>query len=505
MTSPSLWPQEEARRVAERWPDRDTYILETGFGPSGHPHLGTVGEVVRTYYVAMALHQMGKRTELVVFSDDMDGLRKIPKNVSAPWLEEHLGKPVSRIPDPYGCCESYSAHMNQELNGMLAKTGIEYRFVSSTDMYSGGAFDPVIKLMFRQGREILDLMLPTLRQENRAGWFFWQPVCEHCGRVNTTVVTDWDPAAARVKYACTGEFRGVKGCGYTGEQDALGGRGKLGWKVDWAARWYHFPVSFEMFGKDLIDSAKLSSAIVKMIKGDPPLQMFYEMFLTEEGKKISKSVGEGVSLENFHRWGTQDAVNLLMLKKPRQQKQLGPETIIRYMDEALTLNKEAPEYPFVYHHGAPPNLDGLRLSDLISLMGVLGMNDPGLVRSYLERSFGREQIDRRWSYLEGLLEKAWNYYEDFILPSRQVPVLEPEQWGLVDEFVGLISRETDAEAVQNGVFAIARAHGLPPAEYFKLLYQVLLGTDSGPRVGTFVRLVGKEKVTEIIRAARVAP
>ncbi|MFO7172502.1 MAG: lysine--tRNA ligase [Bacillota bacterium] len=502
MSSPMLWPQQEARRIAERWPDRQTYILETGFGPSGHPHMGTVGEVVRTYYVAMGLKELGKQAEIIVFSDDMDGLRKIPKNIDAPWLAEHLGKPVSRIPDPYGCCPSYSAHMNRELIEMLDKTGIPYRFVASSDMYNGGHYDEVIKRIFRHGQQILDLMLPTMREENRVNWFFWQPACENCGRVNTTVVHEWDPETTRVRYSCTGEFRGVRGCGHAGEQDALGGKGKLGWKIDWAARWFYFPVHYEMYGKDLIDSAKISTEIVRILGGQPPVQMFYEMFLTEEGRKISKSVGEGITLENFHRWGTQDAVNLLMFKNPRQQKNLGPETVIRYMDEVLTLDPADPQYRFVYYHGERPDLGGLRYSDLINLMSAIGITDPDLLRPYLERTFGNARIGESWPYVRELLEKARNYYEDFILPTRRVPDLTPEQWALVDEFLALIDRETEPDRIQSGIFEIARAHGIPAREYFKLLYGVLLGADSGPRIGGFVHLLGREKVKEIVEAAR---
>lgn len=498
----TLWPEREAARIVERWPDEARPVLETGFGPSGHPHMGTVGEVVRTHYVAMALRDLGRDPEIVVFSDDMDGLRKIPKNIDAPWLEEHLGKPVSSIPDPYGCCASYSAHMNRELAEMLARTGIPHRLVSSASMYQGGHFDEVIRRLFRHGQAILDLMLPTLREENREGWFFWQPRCENCGRVNTTVVREWNPETTRVRYTCTGAFRGVRGCGYAGEQDALGGKGKLGWKIDWAARWLYFPVRYEMYGKDLIDSARISSEIVRLAGGEPPVQMFYEMFLTEEGRKISKSVGEGITLENFHRWGTQDAVNLLMFKNPREQKRLGPETVVRYMDEVLTMPKEDPQYRYIYYHGDRPDLGGLRFSDLLGLVNAIGVTDPDLLRPYLERSFGHKQVGEHWGYVRELLEKAAAYHEDFVLPTRRVPDLTPEQWAVVDDFLALLDREESADGIQGGVFQIARDRGLPARDVFRILYEVLLGSDSGPRVGGFVTLIGKDRVRELVAQAR---
>lgn len=500
----NLWPQQEARRIAERWPARDGYNLETGFGPSGHPHMGTVGEVVRTYFVGMGLQELGKSFTIIVFSDDMDGLRKIPQNIAAPWLQEHLGKPVSRIPDPYGCCPSYSAHMNKLLVQMLDTTGIPYRFVSSADMYNGGHFNGVIRQVFRHGQAILDLMLPTMRPETRQDWFFWQAACQNCGRVNTTVVQDWDPATTRVRYTCTGEFRGVRGCGYAGEQDAMDGKGKLGWKIDWAARWHHFPVHYEMYGKDLIESARLSSEIVRIIGGKAPVQLFYEMFLTAEGRKISKSVGEGIKIENFHRWGTQDAMNLLMFKNPREQKKLSEETVIKFMDEVLTMDKDDPQYRFIYYHGDRPDLGGLRYSDLINLMSAIGISDPEQLWPYLERTFGHKAVADHKGYLLELLEKARNYHGDFILPTRQVPALTPEQWRLVDEFAALVERESDGAAIQHEVYEIARRHGLAAKDYFKLLYAVLLGAENGPRIGGFVAMLGREKIKEIIARARAA-
>lgn len=501
-TQPALWPQQEAHRIIQRWPDKDKYYLETGFGPSGHPHMGTVGEVVRTYYVAMSLRDLGKDSEIIVFSDDMDGLRKIPKNIDAPWLGEHLGKPVSRIPDPYGCCDSFSSHMNRELNEMLSRTDIPYRFVSSAEMYDGGRFNDALRRVFRNLDEIKELIASTMREENRENWFPFQPACERCGRVNTTVVSAYDAEACTVEYRCVGEFRGVTGCGHSGSRSALDGGGKLGWKADWPARWYAFGINYEMYGKDLIESARIGKEIVRILGGRPPVDMFYEMFLTEEGRKISKSVGQGLSIENWDRWGTQDSVNLLMFKNPRQQKRLGADTVIQYTDETLLMTRDDPQYRYIYFRGDRPDLGGLRYSDLINLVSATGLTAPDLLRPYLERSFGSSRVEANWEFIQDLLAKAANYYEDFILPERRVPELSAEQWELVDLFVDLIGREAAADAIQTGVFDIANGSGLAPKEYFKLLYGVLLGQESGPRIGGFVQLLGKEKIREIIARAR---
>lgn len=499
---PNLWPYQEARRIIERWPQKSRYILQTGFGASGHPHMGTIGEVVRTFYVAKALRDLGRDSEIIVFSDDMDGLRKIPSNIDAPWLKEHLGKPVTRIPDPYGTHESFGHHMNAELIEMLAKTEIEATFRSASDCYADGTFDEGIRHMFRHMQGIIDLVLPTMRPENREGWFPWLPVCQNCGKVYTTRVESYDPEEATVTYSCTGSFRDVHGCGHRGTQSALGGRGKFFWKADWALRWYVFGVNFEMHGKDLIDSAKLSKAIVKLLGGEPPNTMFYELFLTEEGRKISKSTGAGISMENWGRWGTQDSLNLLMFRNPRQQKRLSPETVIQYTDETLTMPPDDPQYPFIYYHGDRPDLGGLRYSDIINLVNAISETDPDVLIEYLGRSFGHERIRKNEPFVRELLEKAVHYYEDFILPTRQTPELTEAEWAMVDEFEAMIQQTDDAEEIQTGVFNIARAHGMQPRKFFQILYGVLLGSDSGPRIGGFVTLVGKDRIRELIQAAR---
>jgi lysyl-tRNA synthetase, class I len=343
-----------------------------------------------------------------------------------------------------------------------------------------------------------------MREENREGWFPWFPICENCGKIYTTKVESYDGDNATVTYSCTGEFRDVKGCGHHGTQSALGGRGKFFWKADWALRWYVFGVNFEMHGKDLIDSAKLSGEIVKLIGGKPPVNMVYELFLTEEGRKISKSTGAGISMENWGRWGTQDSLNLLMFKNPKQQKKLGTDSIIQYTDETLTMTKEDPQYRFIYYHGDRPDLGGLRYSDIINLVNAISVTDPDQLLEYLGRSFGHDRIRQNEAFVRELLGKAINYYEDFILPTREIPSLTAEDWALVDKFDHLIEQTDDGDAIQTGVFTIAKENGMAPKDFFRLLYGVLLGAESGPRIGGFVKLVGKDRVRELISKARAA-
>lgn len=495
-----LWPEQEAQRIIQRFPHADSYLLETGFGPSGLPHMGTVGEVVRTYFVAMALEEMGKESQLIVFSDDMDGLRKIPVNIDAPWLEEHLGKPVSAIPDPFGCCPSYSDHMNKELLSMLDKTAIPYRFVSATEEYKKGTYNQVLALALEKLQQILQVILPTLRPENREGWFPIMPVCENCGKVNTTKVVGFDPQKATVDYTCSEGLKGAFGCGYSGTQAVGDGRSKFGWKADWGARWAVFGISYEMYGKDLIESAKLSKQIAKILGGKPPVDMFYEMFLDEQGRKISKSVGKGLTVENFTRWGTPESLNYLMFKNPRQQKKLSSETVLQYMDEVLKMTPDDPQYKYVFFSGAKPEAP-VSYSDLINIVSAVGVTDGTVIKEFLSDVYG-EAINTNWRYVEELLTPALNYYTDFIAPQRSFPSLTPEQNQLLDGFLALIQGQTEAEPIQTGAYTLARDNDVPPKDFFRLLYQVILGKPSGPRIGSFVAQMGAERIAQLIAQHR---
>lgn len=495
-----LWPEKEAERMVQRFPDADIYLLQTGFGPSGHPHMGTVGEVVRTHFVALALQELGKETMIQVFSDDMDGLRKIPSNIDAPWLQEHLGKPVSAIPDPYGCCQSFSDHMNKELQEMLDKTGIPYKFVSSAQEYSKGTYNDVLKLAMVRMDQILKVILPTLREENRQGWFPIMPVCEKCGQINTTKVLDYDADRATVEYSCSEELKGAVGCGHHGTQTVGDGHSKFGWKADWGARWAVFGINYEMYGKDLIESAKLSKKIARILGGRPPVDMFYEMFLDESGRKISKSVGKGLTVENFTRWGTAEALNYLMFKNPRQQKKLSNDTVIQYMDEILKMTPQDPQYKYIYFAGSKPTLP-IVYSDLVNIVSAVGVTEIPVLKEFILDVYGSE-VEKHWDYVQELLMRAINYYTDFILPQRSFPTLNEQQNVLLNKFLALISRENEAEAIQTGTYTIAKEADVPPKEFFQLLYQVLLGKPSGPRIGGFVAQMGSQRIQDIIQKNR---
>ena len=284
-TQLDLWPYEEARRLAERvanFPPEREVIFESGFGPSGLPHLGTMGEVLRPAYVQHAFKVLGQTddgnaayrrpTRLIVFIDDMDGLRKVPESIpNREATARFLGQPVSRIPDPFGQCHpSFAAHMIALLGKFLEPVEVSYDLMRSSEMYAGGRFDDALKLILARHAEIIRIVTPTLREENRAGWSPVMPLCSACGQINSTLVTAYHPERATVEFSCERSFGGAEGCGFKGEQSVLGGNAKVQWKVDWALRWYVLNVDYELYGKDLIDSARLSGQILRLLGGRPP-------------------------------------------------------------------------------------------------------------------------------------------------------------------------------------------------------------------------------------------
>ncbi|MBZ0306956.1 MAG: lysine--tRNA ligase, partial [Anaerolineae bacterium] len=353
----ALWPDKEAQQIL-KFHRAETYVVETGFGPSGKPHFGTFGEVVRTNYVMLALNELGHKTRLIAYSDDMDGLRKIPEGFPG-WLKEYIGRPVSRIPDPFEEYPSFSARMNALLVKMLDELQLDYELRVSSVCYPEGAFNEQIKMVIQNYEAVQEIIFPYLRDETKEHWFPFFPICEHCGSISHTRVTAVDKENLILNYTCDREFGGVPGCGHSGQVQALNGNGKLQWKVDWPARWHAFGVHYEMFGKDLIESAEVGDRIVQRVfKGKPPVHMFYELFLDHIGRKISKSKGTGLTAEEWQRYGTHDSLMLLMMDKPREATKLYPGIIPRYVDTAMKaadayfsgdpkLEREAHTYQFI--------------------------------------------------------------------------------------------------------------------------------------------------------------
>jgi lysyl-tRNA synthetase class 1 len=505
------WPFVEAQRIVDRLQriGRSAVTAETGYGPSGLPHIGTFGEVARTSFVLQALSAIAPKVEsrIVAFSDDMDGLREVPKNLpNAQMLSEHLGKPLTKIPDPFGEEKSFAYYMNRKLREFLDSYGFRYQFASSTDSYASGAFDEGLRRIMANYDAIRDLFTATIAEEKRAAWSPFFPICENCGRVYSTRVTGIDTKTFTVSYSCDAPLAGKYGsCGHTGTTSVLGGRCKVGWKVDWALRWFSLGIDYEMHGEDLLESARLSSRIVKILGGEPPELFKYELFLDEKGKKISKKVGNGISLEQWLRFAPVDSLLYIMYVKPQQAKRMGlpilPEIVDQYLElVAQDTGGEDSPVPFISrlskgaHAGRIEGQKLITYSLILELILALNQDDPRIVRDYLLQY--QPGIAANVGYYEELIEDALAYYREVLLPGRTVEKadhsLDQAIGALRDELARLAASGAapDPDSLQTMAFQVAKDRDVKAREWFRTLYRVFLGQSQGPRIGSFIALLG---------------
>ena len=532
-TELDLWPYEEARRLAERvggYPPERAVIFESGFGPSGLPHLGTMGEVLRPAYVQHAFHVLGQVLEeadsnsaayrrssrLVVFIDDMDGLRKVPESIpNREATAAFLGQPVSRIPDPFGECHlSFAAHMIGLLEKFLEPVEVSYELMRSSEMYSSGRFDDALRLILEKHAEIIRIVAPTLREENRAGWSPVMPLCPACGQINSTLVTAYHPERATVEFSCERSFGGSHGCGFKGEQSVLGGKAKVQWKVDWALRWYMLGVDYELYGKDLIDSARLSGQILRLLGGRPPLGFAFEMYLDEEGHKVSKSIGRGVGVEQWRRYAPIEVLKYFLILNPRRARKLFLESIPQYTDEYLdalrawgaadeSARRNSPLEFVLQSQSARRFNSTLSFGLVMNLVAALGSGERDLIWRYLVHYDPAIEGDADTMKLtRELMECALNFYRDFIEPAKfhYTPSDgEREQLRALSTWLAQNS-EAGAEDIEKAIYELGRQHYDKPGKIFPLLYRVILGQERGPRLGAFIRLTTPARVAEIVDA-----
>lgn len=508
--SRKLWPYTEARKVLARhnYDPEFTYIFESGFGPSGFPHIGTFGEVVRTEFIINALKEFGFKTKLIVFSDDLDGLRKVPEDMPA-WLRDHLGKPVSTIPDPFGECSSFSEHMNNKLKQMLDWIGIDYQFKSSRETYAGGEFDEGLKILLSNYKALEDIIAPTLSEKTLQTWYPFFPGCESCGRVLTTTVKEVNLQESTVRYSCTKGHGDISGCGFEGEQSFLGGRGKVTWRVDWPLRWYALKIDYELYGKDLIESFIVGEKIMKKIfRTKEPANMYYEMFLDETGAKISKSKGKGLTVEDWLKYGNMESIRLLMFKQPQKAKELSFKIIPWYVDNVISSSRDfhskenvkEHEFNFITRFKAKdcfyPNISYMLICNL---MTTLKTTDKQLIKDYLSKQQDLSRDDLESDFVADLIEKAGRYYNDFVSTEIHEYALAPEDISYIEQVIGLLSTDLTAETIHNSIYDMARGNNIEPQKLFKLLYLTLIGQERGPRLGGFIKMIGQEKTVDILR------
>ncbi len=515
------WPFTEARRLAARLgnqlPEKGYVLFETGFGPSGLPHIGTFGEVARTTMVRRAFETLtGMPTRLIAFSDDMDGLRSVPTNVPGQsMLTEHLGRPLSDIPDPFGEHDSFADHNNAQLCAFLDRFGFDYEFRSSTQSYRSGAFDATLLQVLRQYDDITEIILPTLGRERRATYSPFLPVCPKTGRVLQVPVLARDPEAGTITYR--------NDDGVETETPVTGGRCKLQWKPDWAMRWVALDVDYEMNGKDLISSYELGARIAGVLGARPPANMTYELFLDERGEKISKKIGNGLTLEEWLAYGTEDSLSLFMYHQPGRAKRLHFDVIPRHVDDYERHLKqfteggpdtelaELLENPVWHIHGGQPARTGpvpLTFGMLLNLASACNAEDVSVLWGFIAR-YLPGAAPATEPALDQLVGLAVRYYQDRVRPHKQYrPASAPERAALLAlaDALRALPPEADGETLQGTVFEVGRANGFDePKTWFRALYETLLGQSRGPRMGSFIALYGIAETVALIEAVAAAP
>jgi lysyl-tRNA synthetase, class I len=525
------WPFEEARRIVKRLEGLKggadkTVIFETGYGPSGLPHIGTFGEVARTSMVRHAfeiLTEGRRKTRLICFSDDMDGLRKVPDNVpNREMLAGHLDKPLSAIPDPFSNeYPSYAAHNNARLRRFLDAFGFEYEFLSATECYKAGRFDATLLRMLEVYDKVMDIILPTLGPERRATYSPFLPISPRTGKVLQVPMIERDAKKGTVVYLDPDTAKKV-------ETTVTGGRVKCQWKADWAMRWTALGVDYEMCGKDLIDSVTLSSKICRALGGTPPENFVYELFLDDKGEKISKSKGNGLTIEEWLAYASPESLSLFMFQKPKAAKRLYFDVIPRAVDEYLQLLAAYPRQDakarldnaiWHIHGGEPPAAElPITFALLLNLVAASNAHDKAVLWGFIRRHAPDAGPDTH-PLLDRLAGYAVRYYEDFVKPQKKFRAADEVEAGALralSDALGKAGPNATAEELQGIIYDVGRtipryqdpnAKGATPEKpgvsnaWFNVIYAVLLGEEKGPRFGSFVELYGVEETRRLIARA----
>ncbi|MBK9083113.1 MAG: lysine--tRNA ligase [Rhizobiales bacterium] len=534
----AAWPFEEARKLVARVEKtgQKKVLFETGYGPSGLPHIGTFGEVARTSMVRHAFETLTEgriETHLVAFSDDMDGLRKVPDNVpNKEMLAAHLGKPLSRVPDPFSNeYPSFGAANNARLRAFLDRFGFRYEFASSTDYYASGRFDETLLKMLAVYDRVMEIILPTLGPDRRATYSPFLPVSPTTGKVLQVPMIARDAARGTVTYVDpdTGE---------TVETTVTGGAVKCQWKADWALRWAALGVDYEMAGKDLIDSVKLSGEIVKALGATPPEGFNYELFLDDKGQKISKSKGNGLTIDEWLTYASPESLSLFMYQKPREAKRLYFDVIPRAVDEYVQflagfpkqdaknrlgnpvwhIHAGSPPAPELLHHAGEAGGASISFAMLLNLVAVANSEDPKVVWGFLRR-YAQDASPQTDPRLDAMVRYAVAYYRDFVRPAKvyhRADEVEADALRKLSAALAALPADASAEAIQTALYDVARpipryqdfkAKGATPERpgvsnaWFSTIYRILLGEERGPRFGSFVALYGLPETRALIDKA----
>ena len=507
--STSSWPFVEVRKLLK---DRKDIILkkrkitfQTGYGPSGLPHIGTFGEVARTTMMINALNHIQKiNHELITFSDDMDGLRKIPENIpNNEILKTNLGKPLTAIPDPFKKYNSFGEHNNEMLKVFLKKFKFKFEFKSSTENYKNGVFNNSLMRVLEKYEEIMNIILPTLREERRKTYCPFLPICPKTGRVLEIPLLSMDKKTGKVIFDNKNEKI---------ETNILDGNCKLQWKVDWAMRWFTFDVDFEMYGKDLMESATLSNKICRTLGKNPPNGFAYELFLDEKGEKISKSKGNGISIEEWLRYASPESLALYMYPNPKRAKKLYSEVVPKTVDEYLSQIEKYPSQELKdqilnpvwhVHNGSPPDEKiVMPFSMLLNLVGSSNADNKDILWKFI-KNFHKDINPKDYKILDSLTDYAVNYFKDKVEPNKKFKKPNAQEKKALENLVlklKKIDKSLNPEEIQTQVYTVGKENGYDKnlRDWFKLIYEVVFGEENGPRMGFFISFFGLNETIKLI-------
>ena len=507
--STSSWPFVEVRKLLRERKSiiekKNKITFQTGYGPSGLPHIGTFGEVSRTCMMINALNHIRKiETELITFSDDMDGLRKIPDNIpNAKILQDNLGRPLTNIPDPFKKYKSFGEHNNSLLIEFLKKFKFIFNFKSSTENYKKGVFNNGILRVLEKYDEIMNIILPTLRSERKKTYSPFLPICPETGKVLEIPISEFNKKSNKIIFDNNGKKI---------EVDILNGGCKLQWKVDWAMRWFTFDVDFEMYGKDLIESAIISSKVCEALGKKPPNGFAYELFLDEKGEKISKSKGNGITIDQWLRYASPESLSLYMYQNPKRAKKLYPEVVPKAVDEYLTcIEKFSIQKPnekilnpvWHVHNGKPPSEKiVMPFSMLLNIVGSSNAKNKDILWKFINK-FHKEINPQSHKILDELTNYAINYFEDEVEPNKKFKKPNSKEKKALQNLISQlkkVSQTTPAEDIQTMIYSTGKENGYKEnlRDWFKLIYQVTFGEENGPRMGFFISFFGVKETIDLM-------
>ena len=506
----SAWPFVEAKKMLRErksfFEKKGKIVLQTGYGPSGLPHIGTFGEVARTSMMVNALKQFTDLpTEIITFSDDMDGLRKVPENVpNQELLSNNLHKPLTQVPDPFGKFNSFGEHNNEMLKKFLNKFNFEYNFKSSTNLYKNGIFNSTLQIILENYQGIMNIILPTLGKERQKTYSPFLPICKETGRVLEIPVSEILEDKSTIIFNNNGKKL---------EASILNGECKLQWKVDWAMRWYALDIDFEMYGKDLIESAILSSKIIKLIGKTAPSGFAYELFLDEKGEKISKSKGNGITIDQWLEYASPESLSLYMYQNPKRAKKLYKEIVPKTVDEYLDFMEKAKKQnelqllmnPLWHvHNGDIPNEEIIMsFSMLLNLVETSNADNKDLLWKFVKR-YKKDISEKNQPIFDNLIGYAIKYFNDVIKLQKKYKNPDNKEKIVLEALVKTLDNCNDQmspEEIQTLIYSTGKENGYSNnlRDWFKLIYEVVFGDENGPRMGFFISFFGVNETKELIK------